>query len=235
MDNYIKIGEMVMNKILIFSLCIAMSLLAANSTMASTITLGNYSGVPQFAGTYVGPVGGTLDGNTAIGGGIACLDIASTSYFGSTIGVTINTLEPLYLTNARYGSDATAIFKYEEAAWLLGQIPSNATPAQVGNIQFAIWRIFNNDYVNKHYTFSSSDLASQNSWLALAAAINPMLYDFSSVYIYTPTSNYASNQEFMSGVAAPAFYPVPVPSTILLMGSGLVGLALLRRKWSLKK
>ena len=39
----------------------------------------------------------------------------------------------------------------------------------------------------------------------------------------------------MSGIATPAFFPVPVPPTVLLMGSGLVGLALLRRKWSLKK
>jgi hypothetical protein len=218
--------------LLMLSLCIAISLVAAISAIASTVTITSDSGsVPQFANTYVGPVGGTLDGTTAISGGIACVDIASTSFFGSTIGVTINTLQPLNMTTARYGSNDAAILKYEEAAWLLGQIPSHATPDQVGNIQFAIWRIFNNDYVNAHYTnFSDSDLAAQISWLEQAAAINPTLYDFSSVVIYTPTSAYASNQEFMSGAAT----HVPVPSTVLLLGSGLVGLCLLRRKRSLK-
>ena len=44
------------------------------------------------------------------------------------------------MRNARYGSNTTAILKYEEAAWLLGQIPSHST--QVGEIQFAMWRIY---------------------------------------------------------------------------------------------
>ena len=216
-----------MKKIMILGLCIALSLVAAISAMADTVTLGGSSGVPQYAGVYVGPLGATLDDTTAIGGGIACLSVGNTSYFGSTFGVNINTLQPLNMTTARYGSDAAAIFKYEEAAWLLGQIPTHST--QVGEIQFAMWRIFDQAYVTAHFTSADRNIAVEDSWLVQAAAINPINYDFSSVRIYTPTSAYALNQEFMSGGATPApVSAVPVTPTILLVGSGLVGLVGLR-------
>lgn len=213
-----------MRKILILGLCIAISLVAAISAMASTVTLGGSSGVPQYANVYVGPIGGTLDGTTAISGGIVCVDVADTSYFGATIGVTIGTLQPQNMTNARFGSTAEAIFKYEEAAWLLGQIPSHSS--QVGELQFAAWRIFDQAYVTDHFTSANRNISIEDSWMAQAAAINPNNYDFSSVRIYTPTAANASNQEFMSGGAT----TVPIPSALLLLGAGLVRLANYRRR-----
>jgi hypothetical protein len=213
-----------MRKILIFGLCVAIALVAATAAMATTVTLGGSSGVPQYAGVYVGPIGGTLDGATEISGGIMCVDVASTSYFGSKIEVTISTLEPQDMKNARFGWDEKAIFKYEEAAWLLGQIPFN--PNQVGELQFAVWRIFDQTYVDAHFKSAKRDIEAENSWMKMAAAINPKDYDFSSVCIYTPTADYKNNQEFMSGGAA----AVPVPSALLLLGAGLVRLVAYERR-----
>ena len=215
-----------MKKILIVALVIASSLIGAISASAdTTVTItDDYSGLPTFAGAYVGPVPTTLNSPTPtpIPGGMACVDMANKSYFGSTIGVVIHTLQPLNMTGARFGSDDAAIFEYEEAAWLLGQIPSHSN--EVGPIQFAMWKVFEPDYVNNYLaSHDPGAITAVNQWLALANNINPNDYDFSSVSIYTPTAAYASNQEFISGVAV----HTPLPPSALLLGSGLLGLGLL--------
>ena len=217
-----------MRKIWMLGLCVAILLVVAISAMADTVILNG--GGASLNGYFVGPIPATLDGDQVSDGGMACLDITSHSSFGQAFDVTINTLPLNNPDNPpRFGSDATAIRLYEEAAWLLGQIPSNSD--QVANLQFAVWKIFDanaNELLDTY--FPGWDEAAVAGWLTLAAAIDPNDYDFSSVRIYTPTSVYAANQEFMSGCAV----PVPAPSTILLMGSGLVGLVGLgwRRKGS---
>jgi hypothetical protein len=218
-----------MKKILILGLCTAISLVGAISARATTITLtGNYGSLPRYAGEYVGPMGGTLNSTTDISGGIACVDIALFSYFGSTWGVNISTLQNM--TNARHGSDAAAVFRYEEAAWLLGQIPVHATATQVGEIQFAVWKLFDPVNADNKLTSASGDIAAVDSWLALAATIDPQNHDFSSVRIYTPLPG-DGNQEWMSGVARNFNgNPTPIPAGFVLLGTGLLALAVLSRR-----
>jgi len=207
---------------LVAGLFIGLSSFLAIPAQADMISIpGGVGGMPQYGSEYVGPIGAKLNGN-AINGGIVCLDIFSTTYVpNSGFNVTVGTLSPLNMSQARFGNDATAISKYQEAAWLIGQMAQN--PGQTGPISFAVWRLFS----TVADTFGSNrNLTSENSWLSQASHINPQLYDFSSVKIYTPTGKDVSNQEFMSGKAS----PVPIPAPLWLLGSALLGIFGIRRR-----
>ncbi|NVN89424.1 MAG: PEP-CTERM sorting domain-containing protein [Desulfuromonadales bacterium] len=137
-------------------------------------------------------------------------------------GVTLESLTPSSLTGARFATDINALLKYQEAAWLNTQIHLTADKTTIGEIQFAIWTLFTPSAINQ----TGINVASVNNWLGQAALINPSLFDFSSIRIYTPTGPYASNQEFISGDVA----PVPEPGTMALLGFGMFGLAIFGKR-----
>jgi len=161
-------------------------------------------------GYYVGAVGGNVNDGAPMS--FFCDDFSTTTYVPSSFGVNISTIPSL--GSAKWGNDAAALFKYEEAAWLISQMALN--PDDVGPIQYAIWNIF--------YP-AANDLSGQEIWIARAQGIDPASYDFSSVRIYTASNTL--NQEFMSGGDA----PVPEPATVFLVGSGLLGVAWFGRKF----
>jgi hypothetical protein len=210
-----------MRRILFIGLCLAMSLVATSSAMADTFGLGS-SYMPLYNGVIVGPIGGSTLGGNPINGGATCNSPELTSYLGSSWSVNVSTLDPSNpnLGNTKYG--LAGLTNYEEAAVLLGQIPSHTS--EVGEIQFAIWRIFNPTYMKTK--FGSATIGEQ-TWMNWAAStiIVPGI-DYSSVRIYTALDNH--NQEFISGVGiAPPH--APIPSAAWLLGSGLLGLVGWRR------
>ena len=211
-----------LHKVSIFALCMGIFVAFAASAQADTVLSipGGVGGMPYYGNEYVGPIGANLNGNS-ISGGITCLDInTSTTVPNSGFSVYVGTLSPVNLSQAKFGSSSSSLFKYQEAAWLNGQMSLTQNQGHIGAISFAIWRLF----APNASSGSSGNLAAENSWLSQAAQINPQLYDFSSVKIYTATNTI--NQEFMSGKAS----PVPIPAGVWLLGSGLAGLVTLRRR-----
>lgn len=161
-------------------------------------------------GVYAGPYTGTLNGNPLT---MICVSFDREVSINQTWGVNINQLTASGVANALYGGQTNALLKYQQAAFLYDQMSAN--PNQAGDIHGAIWNIFNPGL--------TPDTAGSNTWLSLAQSQNFVGYDFSRFRILTPLDITANGpQEFMT--------TVPEPTTMLLFGSGLVGLYYRRRR-----
>jgi hypothetical protein len=208
-----------MKKLLIVGLCLSMMLITAFDAKADTLRIGDINsflyGTTVYGGAYVGPLQASIQG-VNISDGITCVDINTTTYIPTSFDVYIGKLTPVDISQAKFASQDNALFKYQEAAALLGQMSSHVD--QIGAIQYAIWLIFDP-------THTHPDDSRITDWLNWAGQINVGQYNFSSVRIYTPTGG--GNQEFMSGAAV---HHTPIPGVFLLLVAGLARLAAYARK-----
>jgi hypothetical protein len=197
-------------KLRLVGLAVVCALLLAGTAVADSVTLTG-AGPANQGGVYVYPYTLQIGDSTYAG---ICDDYWHEVYVGETWTANIYTFSQV--SSARFGSQG--LQNYEEAAWLLSQIGS-ASPSEVGDINFAVWSIFSSGVPAQ----SGPGLLGSNYWLQLAEAQNFSNFDFSNYRIVTPTdSGTGSAQEYL--------IQVPEPSSMLMLGTGLIGIAGLVKK-----
>lgn len=103
------------------------------------------------------------------------------------------------LSGTKFGSQPNAYFKYEEAGWLIAQMPGQSLTVQ-GQLQFGVWQLFNP---------GATPDQGQSTWLTQAAQVDYSKWNFSTMQIYTATNTV--NQEFIGGSPS----AVPLPGSVL--------------------
>jgi hypothetical protein len=210
---------------LLLAICILALPTFAGSTQV-TVKLTGVGGGSQ-GGVYVAPYYLTETGGPTFT--VMCDDYTHSVWIGESWTATIQSFASLGST--RFG--AGDFQQYAEAAWLFSQFLAH--PPAAGNINFAVWALFNPTPVmgNKSgwTTGAQSWYTAAQNWFAAncnSSTGSCQGINLGQFFFFTPTNLTGgySPQEYICEV------PTPEPGSISLVAVGLLFLGFLARKFA---
>lgn len=208
------------------SLLFATLLCTASAFAGSTATFTLDAGGPADAGVLVYPYVITVSGSTTLPNGgyfTACDSYFNHLSIGETWQGEINTMSDL--EDTKFGTaDAT---QYEAAAWLITQMQGNTNAQQVGDLNFALWNLFQDVSHTAGYTPHAAKYYSE--------ALNP--HNLANIHvrnivIFTPQDLGSDGPQELIAYLPNA--PVPEPGSLALFGTGISSLGLALRRFRRK-
>ena len=200
-------------------LCLTSTAFANSVSMTLTS-----AGSTALGGVYVGPYTASVNG---VSTSVICDDFLDDSFVGESWQANVNSFSSLSFTKWASYFPSTYVSLYEQAAWLSMQMMSPTNASQIGDIQYAVWAVFDPAALNN---LSGTDLANAQAWLASAAAQTYTTSQFSNLIIYTAIPGTAKCPGFTCPPNSPQeFFAFAVPeggsllAYLLLAGAASFG------------